>query len=157
MKFETEEQKRLREKKAREERVRKRIKEGLIKKLSVTTVAYNVDDTSDEKPDINGINDWDEYWKHYTEENFTDQHCASCGCSLDASNRVGAHIRLSGEDDYTQDAWIALYCKSCNSSRDKQKVRKDSLIVKTQMANSHPNVPTLEDEINRILRSNLHD
>jgi len=157
MKFETEEQKRLREKKAREERVRKRIKEGLIKKLSVTTVAYNVDDTSDEKPDISGIYDWDEYWKHYTEENFTDQHCASCGCSLDASNRVGAHIRLKGEEDNTRDAWIALYCKSCNSSRDEQKVRKDAWIVKTKMANPLPNVPTLVDEIDKIIQSNIHD
>lgn len=155
--FETVEMKLRREKKARDERIRKRMESGRLVKMSDTTVAYNVDDTSDEKPDINGINDWDEYWKHYTEENFTDQHCASCGCSLDASNRVGAHIRLSGEDDYTQDAWIALYCKSCNSSRDKQKVRKDSLIVKTQMASPHPNVPTLQDEINRILRSNMHD
>ena len=124
---------------------------GRLVKMSDTTVAYNVDDTSDEKPDISGINDWDEYWKHYTEENFTGQKCASCGCLLDASNRVGAHIRLSGEDDNTQDAWIALYCKSCNSSQEKQKVRNGSLIVKTKMAKVHPNVPTIDDEIYKIL------
>ena len=129
MKFETEAMKREREKNAR---VYVRIMRGVVKMVPETTIAYNVDDTSDEKPDISGINDWDEYWKHYTEENFTGQECASCGCSLDASNRVGAHIRLDEEEDNTRDAWIALYCKSCNSSRDVQKVRKGSLIVKTK-------------------------
>ena len=151
--YETADMKLLREKNERNERIRKRIESGLLKKVSATMVAYNVYDTSDEKPDISGINDWDEYWKHYTEENFADQHCASCGCLLDATNRVGAHIRLSGEGDYTQDAWIALFCKSCNSSRGEQKVRKDSWIVKTKMANPHHNVPTLEDQINWIIRS----
>ena len=153
MMFETVEAKALR---GKNERIRERIESGRLRKISETTVAYNVDDTSDEKPDIRGIKDWDEYWKHYTEENFTDQHCASCGCLLDASNRVGAHIRLSGEDDNTQDAWIALYCKSCNNSRDEQKVRKDSFIVKTKMTNPHANVPTLDDIINRIMRSLRH-
>jgi len=157
MKFETAEMKLIREINERDERIRKRIESGLMKKVLVTTVAYNVDDTSDEKPNISGINDWDEYWKHYTEENFTNQHCASCGCLLDASNRVGAHIRLRGEDDYTQEAWIALYCKSCNSSRDEQKVRKGSLIVKTRMANPHLNVPTLLDEIDKIIQINMHE
>ena len=145
MKFETEEQKRLREKKERDERIRKRIELGLLKKVLATTVAYNVDDTSGEKPDISGINDWDEYWKHYTEENFTDQHCASCGCSLDASNRVGAHIRLKGEKDGTKDAWIALYCDSCNKSRKPQKVNAESWIVRTKMDKEHENVPTSTD------------
>lgn len=154
--FETVEMKLRREKKARDERIRKRMESGRLVKMSDTMVAYNVDDTSDEKPDISGINDWDEYWKHYTEENFTGQECASCGCVLDASNRVGAHIRLKGEEDNTQDAWIALYCKSCNNSRDEQKVRKDSFIVKTKMTNPHPNVPTLDDKINRIMRCLLH-
>lgn len=155
--FETTEMKLLREKKERDERIRKRIESGLLKKVLATTVAYNIDDTSDEKPGISGINDWDEYWKHCTEENFTDQHCASCGCSLNASNRVGAHIRLEGEENNTRYAWIALYCKSCNNSREEQKVQKDSLIVKTKMTVAHPNVPTLEDEIDRILRGNLLD
>lgn len=156
MKFETAEMKLIREKNERDERIRKRIESGIMKKMLVTTVAYNVDDTSDEKPDISGINNWDDYWKHFTEENLTDCNCASCGCFLDASNRVGAHIRLKGEEDNTRDAWIALYCKSCNNSRDEQKVRKDSFIVKTKMTNLHPNVPTLEDKINRIMRSLLH-
>lgn len=147
MKFETEEQKRLREKKAREERVRKRIKEGLIKKLSVTTVAYNVDDTSDEKPDISGITDWDEYWKHYTEEKFVNQKCASCCCILDSSTRVGAHIRLKGEQDGTKDAWIALFCDSCNKSKDPQRVNEGSWIVRTKMAEAHENVPTIKDQL----------
>lgn len=143
--FETVEMKLRREKKARDERIRKRMESGRLMKMSDTTIAYNVDDTSDEKPDISGINDWDEYWKHYTEENFTDHNCASCGCSLNASNRVGAHIRLKGEEDNTRDAWIALYCKSCNSSREAQKVLKSSFIVKTKMAKAHPNIPTIED------------
>lgn len=152
MKFETEEMRREREKK--KDRIGEKIKAGLIKRVATITVAYNIDETSNEKPGVNGINDWDEYWKHFTEENFTDQKCASCGCSLDASNRVGAHIRLDGEEDNTRDAWIALYCKSCNKSRKEQKVNKGSLIVKTKMANEHPNVPTLKDEIDRILKMN---
>ena len=155
MKYETDEMKREREEK--QKRISDRINAGRIKKLSKTTVAYNVNDTSEEKPDISGINGWDEYWKYYTEENFTDQKCASCGCSLDASNRVGAHIRLVGEEDDTQDAWIALYCKSCNNSREVQKVRNGSLIVKTKMTSKHPNVPTLDDEIDKILNSDLLD
>ena len=61
MMFETVEMKLLREKNERDERVRKRIDVGIIKKLSATTGAYNIDDTSEEKPDISGINDWDEY------------------------------------------------------------------------------------------------
>ena len=65
MMLETTEMKVQREKK---ERIRERMESGYLMKVPETTVAYNVDDTSDEKPDINGINDWDEYWKHYTEE-----------------------------------------------------------------------------------------
>ena len=57
--FETVEMKLRREKKARDERIRKRMESGRLVKMSDTTVAYNVDDTSDEKPDISGINDWD--------------------------------------------------------------------------------------------------
>lgn len=149
MKFKTEEMKSEREKKVR---AYISIMFGLVKRVSETTTAYNVDNTSDEKPGISGISDWDEYWVHYTEENLTGQKCASCGCSLDASNRVGAHIRLDGEKDNTRDAWIALYCKSCNNSREEQRVRKGSLIVKTKMVCEHPNVPTIEDKIKRILR-----
>lgn len=143
MKYETDEMKREREEK--QKRISDRINAGRIKKLSKTTVAYNVNDTSEEKPDISGINGWDDYWKYYTEENFTDQKCASCCCCLNNSNRVGAHIRLKGERDGTKDAWIALYCDSCNKSKKPQMVNAGSWIVRTKMDNEHENVPTSID------------
>ena len=150
MRYETEEMKRERE---RKKRISDRIKMGLIKNVSKTVVAYNIDDTSEEKPDISGIKDWDEYWKHYTEEDFMNQKCASCCCKLDSSNRVGAHIRLEGEEDKTTDAWIALFCKSCNKSKDPQKVNAGSWIVRTIMAEEHENVPTIKDILMKELFS----
>ena len=49
--------------KAWDERIRKRMESGRLMKMPDTTVAYNVDDMSDEKPDISGINDWDELYR----------------------------------------------------------------------------------------------
>ena len=112
---------------------------GFIKNLKADVVAYNVADTSREKPDIAKINDWDEYWKHCTGQNLSGQMCASCGCVLDKNIRRGAHIRLEGETDNTNKAWIALYCASCNNSKQPQKVRKGSWIVATTMSEAHRN------------------
>ena len=123
-----------------ERKVLNRFLADSIKILGADVVAYNVADTSKEKPDIAGINDWDEYWKHCTGQNLAGQRCASCGCVLDNNIRRGAHIRLEGEMDNTNKAWIALYCASCNNSRQPQKVSKGSWIVATVMAEAHKNV-----------------
>ena len=123
-----------------ERRVLNRYLAGAIKRLEADVIAYNVADTSKEKPNIVGITDWDEYWKNLTQQNFSEQKCASCGCTLDKSTRRGAHIRLKGEADNTDKAWIALYCASCNNSRWPQKVRKGSWIVATTMSEAHKNV-----------------
>lgn len=124
----------------RESTTDKLIASGYVKKTSAEIVAYNVDDTSKEKPDVQGITDWDEYWKFYVREKLTNEKCACCGCSLDASNRVGAHIRLDGERDNTKDAWIALLCKSCNGLTNPLTLHKDSWIVRTTMSVPHKNV-----------------
>ena len=80
-------------------------------------IAWNVDDTSDENPPAGeGVN-WDDYWKHWTNELFDGAVCACCGEPLTASNRVGAHIRLAGEEDNTKDAWIALYNRMTAAER----------------------------------------
>lgn len=103
--------------------------------------AWNVDDTSDENPPDGEGPNWDDYWQHWTKGQFKDAVCACCGVSLTASNRVGAHIRLEGEKDNTKDAWIALYCSSCNNWQDRtlRKVCKGSKIVRTTMAKPHKN------------------
>ena len=124
----------------RESTTDKLIASGYVKKTSAEIVAYNVDDTSKEKPDVQGITDWDEYWKFYVRKKLTNEKCACCGCSLDASNRVGAHIRLDGERDNTKDAWIALLCKSCNGLTNPLTLHKDSWIVRTTMSVPHKNV-----------------
>lgn len=124
----------------RESTTDKLIASGYVKKTSAEIVAYNVDDTSKEKPDVQGITDWDEYWKFYVRKKLTNEKCACCGCSLDASNRVGAHIRLDGERDNTKDAWIALLCKSCNGLMNPLTLHKDSWIVRTTMSVPHKNV-----------------
>ena len=74
-----------------------------------------MDDTSEENPPCGEGPNWDDYWKHWTKELFDGAVCACCGEPLTASNRVGAHIRLAGEEDNTKDAWIALYCSSGNN------------------------------------------
>lgn len=117
---------------------------GHIRLLEMDVTAYNVADTATEKPDIAGITDWDEYWKYFTQQNLSGQKCASCGCTLDKSIRRGAHVRLKGEADNTDKAWIALYCASCNNSKQPQKVRKDSWIVATTMSEAHKNVQSAE-------------
>lgn len=127
-------------KRVQEQRVLKRFLERSIKKMEVDVVAYNIANTSKEKPDIDGITDWDEYWKYCTGQNLTGQKCASCGCVLDNSIRRGAHIRLEGEKDNTNKAWIALYCASCNNSKQPQKVRKGSWIVAITMSEAYKNV-----------------
>ena len=124
----------------RESTTDKLIASRYVKKTSAEIVAYNVDDTSKEKPDVQGITDWDEYWKFYVRKKLTNEKCACCGCSLDASNRVGAHIRLDGERDNTKDAWIALLCKSCNGLTNPLTLHKDSWIVRTTMSVPHKNV-----------------
>ena len=123
-----------------EQRSLKRFLAGAIKRLEMDVVAYNVADTSKEKPDIAGITEWDEYWRYFTQQNFSGQKCASCGCRLDNSIRRGAHIRLKGEANNTNKAWIALYCAGCNNSREIQQVRKGSWIVATTMSQAHENV-----------------
>lgn len=127
-------------KRVQEQRMLNRFFAGAIKKLEADGVAYNVADTSKEKPNIAKINDWDEYWNYYTGQNLSGQMCASCGCVLDKTIRRGAHIRLEGETDNTNKAWIALYCASCNNSKQPQKVRKGSCIVATIMSEAHKNV-----------------
>ena len=117
---------------------------GYIRQLEMHVTAYNVADTSKEKPDIAGITDWDEYWKYFTQQNLSGQKCASCGCTLDKSIRRGAHVRLKGEADNTDKAWIALYCASCNNSKQPQKVGKGSWIVATTMSEAHKNVQSAE-------------
>lgn len=114
-------------------------KNGYVKKFDEDKGAYNVDDTKDERPPAWSAKDWDEHWKYVTGENLTGQVCASCGCSLTSSTRVGAHIRLDGESEDDM-AWIALCCKSCNNSDQPQKVRKGSLIVRVKMSKIHKNV-----------------
>ena len=123
-----------------ENRAIKGLLAGHIRQLEMDVTAYNVADTSKEKPDIAGITDWDEYWKNLTQQNLSEQKCASCGCTLDKSIRRGAHVRLKGEADNTDKAWIALYCASCNNSKQPQKVRKGSWIVATTMSEAHKNV-----------------
>ena len=135
----------------RRDRLDQRVRDGVIMVVMTDISAYNVDETSSEKPGIPGINDWDEYWKSFTEQNFADQKCASCGCVLNMENRVGAHVRMKGEPDNTNDAWIALFCKGCNNSREIQKLRTGSWIVKTRMNEAHPNVPTAKDRILKAL------
>lgn len=118
------------------------LKSGKIMQAEKDYVAYNVEDTTGEpRPAGEGPN-WDDYWKYWTNEKFTGATCACCGCALSADIRVGAHVRLAGETDNTKNAWIALYCKSCNNQKDKKerKVRKDSWIVKTVMSEAHKNV-----------------
>ena len=118
------------------------LKAGKIKQVEKDCVAYNVEDTTGEpRPTGEGQN-WDDYWKYWTNEKFTDATCACCGCALNADIRVGAHVRLKGESDNTKDAWIALYCKGCNNPNDKKerKVSKNSWIVKTVMSKAHKNV-----------------
>jgi len=127
-------------KRIQERRLLKGFLADYTRQLDADVVADNVADTSKEKPDIAGINDWDEYWKHCTGQNLAGQRCASCGCVLDNNIRRGAHIRLEGEMDNTNKAWIALYCASCNNSRQPQKVSKGSWIVATVMAEAHKNV-----------------
>ncbi len=127
-------------KRVQERRILNRFLAGTIEKLEADVIAYNVADTSKEKPDIAGITDWDEYWKYFTQQNLFEQKCASCGCVLDKNIRRGAHIRLEGEADNTNKAWIALYCTSCNNSKQPQKVRKGSWIVTTTMSEAHKNV-----------------
>ena len=91
------------------------LKAGKIKQVEKDCVAYNVEDTTGEpRPTGEGQN-WDDYWKYWTNEKFTDATCACCGCALNDDIRVGAHVRLKGEPDNTKDAWIALYCKGCNN------------------------------------------
>ena len=123
-----------------ERRVLKRYLAGAIKRLEADVIAYNVDDTSKEKPDVQGITDWDEYWKFYVRKKLTNDKCALCGVRRDATNRVGAHIRLDGERDNTKDAWIALLCKSCNGLTNPLTLHKDSWIVRTTMSVPHKNV-----------------
>lgn len=127
-------------KRVHERRVLNQFLAGSIKKMEADVVTHNVADTSKEKPDIAGITDWDEYWKYFTQQNLSGQSCASCGCTLDKSIRRGAHVRLKGEADNTDKAWIALYCASCNNSKRPQKVRKGSWIVATTMSEAHKNV-----------------
>ncbi len=127
-------------KRVHERRVLNQFLAGSIKKMEADVVAHNVADTSKEKPDITGITDWDEYWKYFTQQNLSEQKCASCGCSLDNSIRRGAHVRLKGEADNTNKAWIAIYCASCNNSKKPQKVSKGSWVVATTMAEAHKNV-----------------
>lgn len=112
------------------------------KLIYIDTVAYNVDDTKDEKPSSEDGPDWEDYWKKWTGRNLTDEKCACCGCALTKENRVGAHIRLIGELDNTKDAWIALFCKSCNNPSDKKarQVKSLSWIVRTVMSAAHKNV-----------------
>lgn len=128
----------------RESATDKLIASGYVKKTITEIVAYNVDDTSKEKPDVRGITDWVEYWKFYVRKNWTNEKCAICGCHLDASNRVGAHIRLDGERDNTKNAWIALLCKSCNGLANPLTLHKDSWIVRTTMSVPHKNVQHLQ-------------
>ena len=127
-------------KRVHERRVLNQFLAGSIKKMEADVVTHNVADTAKEKPDIAGITDWDEYWKYFTQQNLSGQSCASCGCTLDKSIRRGAHVRLKGEADNTDKAWIALYCASCNNSKRPQKVRKGSWIVATTMSEAHKNV-----------------
>lgn len=103
--------------------------------------AWNVEDTSGEKPLTAEGPNWDDYWKYWTEGEFTDAVCACCGKSLTVSNRVGAHIRLKGEPDNTIDAWIALYCSACNNwqVREQRKVSRGSKIVRVKMSKPHAN------------------
>lgn len=112
-----------------------------VKSIDAECKAWNVDDTSDENPPAGEGANWDDYWKHWTRGVFEGAVCACCGVKLTASNRVGAHIRLDGEKDNTKDAWIALYCSSCNNwkVRKLRKVRKGSKIVRTTMAKPHKN------------------
>ena len=123
-----------------EQRALKNFLSDMLQQVEMDVVAYNVADTSKERPDIVGISDWDEYWKYFTGQDLTGQRCASCGCSLDNAIRRGAHIRLKGETDNTNKAWIALYCASCNNSKEIQRVRKGSWIVATTMSRAHENV-----------------
>lgn len=112
-----------------------------VKSIDAECKAWNVDDTSDENPPAGEGANWDDYWKHWTMGVFEGAVCACCGVKLTASNRVGAHIRLEGEKDNTKDAWIALYCSSCNNWQDRtlRKVCKGSKIVRTTMAKPHKN------------------
>ena len=112
-----------------------------VKSIDAECKAWNVDDTSDENPPAGEGANWDDYWKHWTMGVFEGAVCACCGVKLTASNRVGAHIRLDGEKDNTKDAWIALYCSSCNNWQDRtlRKVCKGSKIVRTTMAKPHKN------------------
>ena len=112
-----------------------------VKLIEVERKAWNVDDTSDENPPTGEGPNWDDYWKYWTKGLFEDAVCACCGEKLTSSNRVGAHIRLDGENDNTNNAWIALYCSSCNNwkVRKPRKVRKGSKIVRTTMAKTHKN------------------
>ena len=117
--------------------------------LETERKAQNVDDTSQEKPPTGEGPNWDDYWKHWTGEKFEGAACACCGASLTTANRVGAHIRLQGDADNTKDAWIALYCSSCNNwqVRVSRKVRKGAKIVRVKMANPHKNaIPKVNAE-----------
>jgi len=103
--------------------------------------AWNVDDTSAEKPSAGEGPNWDDYWKYWTGEKFDGKVCACCGVALTSKNRVGAHIRLADEPDNTKDAWIALYCNSCNNWKNRKirKVRKGSTIVRVKMTKQYKN------------------
>ena len=117
------------------------IDNGWVEVVNEDTLAYNIEDTSDEDPPSNEGDDWTEYWKYWTHQPLTGATCACCGCALSASNRNGAHVRKITDADNTRNGYIALYCDSCNNWNDKsvRKLLKGSWVVKTIMSQNHRN------------------
>ena len=126
---------------------RLQIAKGKIKKLSTDTKAYNVEDTTGDKAPVSEDGpEWDDYWKYWTKENFPAE-CADCKCSITASTRNGAHVRLDGETDNTKDAWIAILCDSCNNWQNKTErtLKSGTWLAKVVMPEARKNAkPDLE-------------
>lgn len=113
----------------------------IIETLMRSELAYNVANTSGERPPIGLGPNWDDYWKFFSKRNFIGEKCAFCGRILTPMNRVGAHIRLVSDKDNSEYARIVLCCKTCNNWNNSgcHIIRSGTVMVWTRMAMSHRN------------------
>lgn len=113
----------------------------IIETLMRPELAYNVANTSGERPPIGLGPNWDDYWKFFSKRNFIGEKCAFCGRILTPMNRVGAHIRLASDADNSAFARIVLCCKTCNNWNNSgcHIIRPGTVMVLTRMAMPHRN------------------
>ena len=130
------------------ERIRKILEESCMIKKYVEPnggcIVHNVLDTKDETIP-NGYNSFLDYWEKKSgkacpkECQAISLHFKDDGTPADATDLVGAHVRIDGKSCPDDEAWIVPLCKHCNRDENTEPILlpEGTVFVPIKMDKTH--------------------